>query len=118
MQQLEPIKPETVDPDALLSTRQVCAMFGNVTTMTLHRWRFHPTPGAPKFPDPDCRIGSVNYWTRATIIAYRDEQIARQKAKRKARDHANSADCASSAPSAPSPSAGATQGNTSRGLGG
>ena len=61
------------DLDALMSVRQVCQFFGNVSKMTIFRWVRNPAVG---FPSP-FKIGQKNYWMRRDIIAFRDLRRAR-----------------------------------------
>jgi hypothetical protein len=61
------------DPDGFLDTKQVCKFFGDMTSMSLHRWRHHPTPER-RFPPPDMSIGSRNFWRRSAVLQYAKAQ--------------------------------------------
>jgi hypothetical protein len=94
------------DPESLMDMPLIAMFFGGKSLMTVSRWRNHPDVSR-RFPPPDLYIGSIPYWKRGTVIAHRDRMV---ELTRLARDHANSADRASLAPSAPSPAAGGNPG--------
>ncbi len=61
------------DDDPLLSSRGVCAMFGNIARETLCRWR------KKDFPPPDATINDRHYWHVSTAKRYRDAHPGRVK---------------------------------------
>jgi predicted DNA-binding transcriptional regulator AlpA len=74
----KPLYPEPIhDLDSLMSLRQVCEFFGNVSKMSPYRWSKNRASG---FPRP-FKVGQKNYWVRREIIEYRDSQKARSQVK-------------------------------------
>lgn len=65
------------DDDVLLSAAQVRAMFGDVSDMTLWRWRHR---SVDPFPDPDVQINGRNYWSSALPRVWRERQTKREAA--------------------------------------
>jgi hypothetical protein len=104
------------DPESCMDMPLLGAFFGGKSLPTISRWRKHPDPDK-RLPAPDLFVGSVPYWFRKTIIAYRD-RLAELQRSRLARESAPAVKPPETAPSAQAPAAGATQGNTSRRLGG
>ena len=56
-------------PEDLLSSRQVRATLGGISEMTLWRWGRRLD-----FQPPDCVIGRLRFWRRATVQSW----VARQ----------------------------------------
>src|SRR5215467_10645726 len=57
------------DLDALMNTARVRAFFGNVSAMTIWRWRKDPELG---FPMPVI-IRHMPFWVRGEILTFRDK---------------------------------------------
>ncbi|MFS8123782.1 hypothetical protein QD336_15295 [Rhizobium sp. BR 250] len=55
-----------------ITANDVCARYGRVTTMTLHRWLTNPDND---FPRP-IRIGKLRFWEIAALDAYDAAKIA------------------------------------------
>jgi hypothetical protein len=56
------------DLEALMTLVQVRAFFGNISTMSIWRWRQDPGLG---FPMPVI-VGRKPFWVRGEILAFRD----------------------------------------------
>lgn len=52
------------DDEALLTSRQVCARLGGISTMTLWRWLANDRV---RFPRPTVRINQRRYWSAGAI---------------------------------------------------
>ena len=62
--------------DVFVTAKQVCARYGNVCEMTLHRWLKSP---ALAFPRP-IRINRVRFWRLADLEAWETAQAEREAA--------------------------------------
>ena len=70
-----PFNPDSLDNETLLSTKQVCARYGNITTMTLWRWMHSE---AVNFPRPRV-ISRHNYWPLGDLRAWDSAHATRQQ---------------------------------------
>ena len=68
---LHPLAP---GDDHLLTSKQVRARCGNVTTMCIWRWERDPKVG---FPAPVVRINGRRYWTAAAVRGWVASQALR-----------------------------------------
>jgi hypothetical protein len=59
--------------DPLLTTNQVRALAGSVSTMCLWRWQ---RDDGVRFPPPDAQINGRNYWRGSTIKSWQDRMAA------------------------------------------
>jgi hypothetical protein len=57
--------------DVWLSSSKVCALFGGVSPMSLHRWMRDKG-----FPRPT-KYSGRNYWSRRAVLAFRSRLQAR-----------------------------------------
>ena len=62
---LDPL-PTLPDDHDLVSSKGVRKEFGDVSLMTLWRWRNEPKYPRLRFPAPDVVINDHNYWYRKT----------------------------------------------------
>src|SRR5262249_33937348 len=67
-----------LDPEAMMDSALVRAFFGGKSETTFHRWRHHPDPER-RFPPADMVLGTIPYWKRATVLAFRDRQSERSR---------------------------------------
>jgi hypothetical protein len=96
------------DPESLMDMPLVAMFFGGKSLVTVSRWRSHHDVDR-RFPPPDLYIGSVPYWKRGTVIAYRDRMV---ELTRLARVHAGAENSAETAQSAQAAAVVTTRGNT------
>jgi hypothetical protein len=69
---LDPL-PSLPDDHDLVSSKGVRKEFGDVSLMTLWRWRNEPKDPRLRFPAPDVVINDHNYWYRRTLRQYRQQ---------------------------------------------
>ena len=67
------MQQQPINPNALISTRDVKAMLGNICTMTLWRWQNADECKDLNFPSP-IRIQTRNYWRRGVIENWINKQ--------------------------------------------
>ena len=63
--------PTLPDDDDLVPSKAVRKEFGNVSPMTIWRWRNKPKNAQLQFPPPDVVINDQNYWKRRTLRQHR-----------------------------------------------
>lgn len=59
-------------PRKFITANDVCARYGKITSMTLHRWLANPDIA---FPRP-VRIGKLRFWEIAALDAYDAAKMA------------------------------------------
>ncbi len=71
--------------DKRVSQREVCRLLGDVSPMTLWRWRHDPTMN---FPKPAIEINGRNYYALADILNWKPPKKTGQSAGKNNREHA------------------------------
>jgi predicted DNA-binding transcriptional regulator AlpA len=73
------LTPVTAEDDLLLTTQQVCARLGGISSMTLWRWLGSDTV---RFPQPTLRVNKRRFWSAGTIRRWLAEHCSEPAAIR------------------------------------